>query len=805
MNKLLEQMESYITKAFPEGNAIRSRYHWAKERFELEYKEEAITQERLAKFLSQVWCDGSFAEEKLEKRLDEHLEYLAKLEKDEDKIDQEWKKSPKEFVTKLANYRANGMMDSNLSKQLLDFAKNINNDPLRYIYEIIQNADDCDYITETPEITISLEHNSTIEVYYNEVGMRYTDVLAITTIGQSNKQNRIKKRIIGEKGIGFKTIFSVCESVDIWSGGYSFALHDNNFVPKYLEENKESKESKENQGTTLHLHLKSKTETETENATLQINAQKVFDNLKEKYGFSSEGKDFCAQNAFQNCPILFTNRLHAITIRKGEESFSIKKNENNDEGAILYFINDKKVGEIGYFRITRDVTFEYTEYCSRYKDQFQDGSVYTKAEGEVKTYPLEIVAAKDATSIEQGCVYSYLPTSTKIKAPFNIQIPAKLNLDRSCIYFIGDSDTNSQQQSQVNTDNPETIAWNERLMKELFFSANPLIQEFYDILIKKKTDIFLYIPTFENNNHQLFAGDEKYSAAIKNLNTYCGKRDLFKTFQNIPYFKVDDNKYCTAEQAVMFDEFIDRINFNTYYYDRLKADDQLKEKAYLVEYHPNAVEKTKCFGFDLYSIREKQKAEYMNETLEKTNWENIEIIQKEVVNSDNRSKYISEDVLQLRIFPTYNKDEGVQYRSYKNSSKNNFWFQEVDDCKIYSNGQICIFAKKYWKATQLPKEVELPEQTSENIWDKVFQKQIGKDLFEELIDLLFRMNAFEGYSKESWQKAIEQFLKGCEKENTDFWVKEANDGNDGDPRMKQLAIFLQKNASKFANKVGETE
>ncbi|QGA16253.1 hypothetical protein EYB26_003920 [Talaromyces marneffei] len=92
----------------------------------------------------------------------------------------------------------------------------------RFVYELIQNAEDNSYspaqngdcyikFTLTPENLV---------VENNELGFNEADVLSICKVGDSTKSNRIG--FIGEKGIGFKSVFQVAQKVRIQSGPFDF-------------------------------------------------------------------------------------------------------------------------------------------------------------------------------------------------------------------------------------------------------------------------------------------------------------------------------------------------------------------------------------------------------------------------------------------------------------------------------------------------------------------------------------------------------------------------------------------------------
>ncbi|KAJ7725654.1 hypothetical protein DFH07DRAFT_931477 [Mycena maculata] len=89
-----------------------------------------------------------------------------------------------------------------------------------FILELVQNADDNTYGPGvTPTLAISLDVDNLI-VACNEVGFEERQVRAICKIGASTKKDQ--QGYIGEKGIGFKSVFKVADKVFISSGPYKF-------------------------------------------------------------------------------------------------------------------------------------------------------------------------------------------------------------------------------------------------------------------------------------------------------------------------------------------------------------------------------------------------------------------------------------------------------------------------------------------------------------------------------------------------------------------------------------------------------
>lgn len=99
-----------------------------------------------------------------------------------------------------------------------------------FIFELIQNAEDNNYPDQSAArlrfevclIDIEGQNETALIVHNNEIGFNDKNVRAICQVGQSTK-----KKIdgyIGEKGIGFKSVFRITSSPYIFSNGFQFCL-----------------------------------------------------------------------------------------------------------------------------------------------------------------------------------------------------------------------------------------------------------------------------------------------------------------------------------------------------------------------------------------------------------------------------------------------------------------------------------------------------------------------------------------------------------------------------------------------------
>lgn len=105
-------------------------------------------------------------------------------------------------------------------------AADLYQNPTRFIYELIQNADDNSYKPGVLPTVIITKGPGTLRLDCNERGFTKANVEAICRSGKSSKKGANKSAgYIGEKGIGFKSVFRVSKAVWIKSGHYRFKFN----------------------------------------------------------------------------------------------------------------------------------------------------------------------------------------------------------------------------------------------------------------------------------------------------------------------------------------------------------------------------------------------------------------------------------------------------------------------------------------------------------------------------------------------------------------------------------------------------
>lgn len=134
-------------------------------------------------------------------------------------------------------------LQENLHRALEHLSEGLYSKDNHFVMELIQNADDNDYLEGIiPELNFFVD-NSKIHIVNNEKGFFEENVKSICSVGESTKKNRKVEGYIGEKGIGFKSVFIISDEPHIFSNGYQFKFRQKNsneklgfIVPYWVDE-----------------------------------------------------------------------------------------------------------------------------------------------------------------------------------------------------------------------------------------------------------------------------------------------------------------------------------------------------------------------------------------------------------------------------------------------------------------------------------------------------------------------------------------------------------------------------------------
>ena len=125
--------------------------------------------------------------------------------------------------TKLIMSKGKGRLDRSLQR----LSEELYSKDTHFVLELVQNADDNSYpvlasgstpSSFVPSLKFMLS-KSCIVVLNNELGFSERNIRAICDVGRSTK-DRNASGYIGQKGIGFKSVFRVTETPEIHSRGY---------------------------------------------------------------------------------------------------------------------------------------------------------------------------------------------------------------------------------------------------------------------------------------------------------------------------------------------------------------------------------------------------------------------------------------------------------------------------------------------------------------------------------------------------------------------------------------------------------
>lgn len=345
----------------------------------------------------------------------------------------------------------------------------------RFIFELIQNVDDCEYEDiNNCHLNIHFDYSKnpgTITFTYNEKGFTPANVFAITGIAEKFKNISAEKVEIGEKGIGFKSVFGIADKVLIQSGMFSFALYRDNFtVPVPYYDNFTPVK-----GTRLTLEMP------------EAACRATYRNLVDQY---VRGDAVLNKN-----PILFLNKLTHLKIYfdgfryiefdiqrvlpESRDGLQIESNVSVSVDMKDYHNGFEKgyKKEVSCFRYTMPIIYGEAECKARYGE---DADFSERRHNLIAVFP---VLTEELQNF-RGMLYSFLPTQIKTTAPIILHVPYKLDGSREYVHSQGNN------------------AWftytNERLSKFL----RMVYLDFSHIM---KQDVIRYIPNkhnyfFQNDN-----------------------------------------------------------------------------------------------------------------------------------------------------------------------------------------------------------------------------------------------------------------------------------------------------------------
>jgi hypothetical protein len=279
-------------------------------------------------------------------------------------------------------------------------------DRKHFLLELIQNADDANYKEDDTVISFVI-HNDSLEIVYNETGFTTNDVIAITGTGASTKTaNKLSANsFIGEKGIGFKSVFALAKEVQIESGPWRFKLNKENYIVPEL--------------------ISSSSQTIIEGTKLRV------------YFSNSESVTIVADELLK----LVTKQLESFLFLQKLKTFNYRDERNiYSDPHRLSILPDLESDSIQLQTTPGDVNRKYTLYEEAI--EFPGHLVGARWERLGSQHSLKrkmsVAAISSPASIQdtEGRLFCYLPTEVKLPIPVFLQLDGHLKADRERLHDI---------------------------------------------------------------------------------------------------------------------------------------------------------------------------------------------------------------------------------------------------------------------------------------------------------------------------------------------------------------------------------
>lgn len=304
----------------------------------------------------------------------------------------------KEIINKLRNDRINcdAFNKETLNSACEKLADELYNTKTHFFYEIIQNAEDNRYNRSVIPSIDFLITSDKILIQNNEIGFTKEDIQSLSDIGKSHKEKSEERHDIGEKGIGFKSVFGITDTPMIFSNGFHFRFNANEKLGYISPEWIENIPSEVIPGITNLIF------------PLNSSGKKVLHSLKE----------------IDPEIILFLKKLRKLKFSNeiSGDSFNIDKT-NKEKKILLNIKRYKKEEFLQYYHIIKQFN-RPLELIEKYRDKIQTTEIEF-------AFPLE---NEELIHNYDGRVFSFLPISSydgKVAFPFILQADFLLTSNRS--------------------------------------------------------------------------------------------------------------------------------------------------------------------------------------------------------------------------------------------------------------------------------------------------------------------------------------------------------------------------------------
>ncbi len=277
-----------------------------------------------------------------------------------------------------------------------------------FIFELIQNAEDNAYAPNvTPKIKFLLLDSDPTNtpgskgclcVFNNEKGFDESNIKAICDFNASTKKGKKSEGYIGEKGLGFKSVFMVSDSPHIYSNGYQFKFLKEDpistvgyVIPYWLDEMPDVVSRNKKSATAILLPLKEK---------------------DDNYLFIKQQLE-----KFSPETLLFLKTLKTIDIETTEKEKIIECEVNGDFKMLSHVLGEE---------------FDHKQFWVKSKRIDVPNDIQEDKREGVESTEITIAFPLDGVTGEER-VFSYLPTEERPGFPFHINADFLLPSSRESI------------------------------------------------------------------------------------------------------------------------------------------------------------------------------------------------------------------------------------------------------------------------------------------------------------------------------------------------------------------------------------
>ena len=417
----------------------------------------------------------------------------------------------------------------NQANSLESLSSDIYTDSKRFIYELIQNADDASSNSGKLEISIKIIEDYLIVSHQGEK-FSEIDIESICSVGDGNKKGDLNKT--GFKGIGFKSVFSHSDCVKINSGGYCFKfdrLNWGNYWNKDWGDQNKWQKNRDEKGKEAFIKMPwqiipiwSKIE-EDLSFVKSYNVSTII-----KYKDTSKLEKELFELFSDTNILLFLRSQNVRIIVEGKTSFSIEKIKEGNTVKLL------KKNQILSEWLLKSFTFNVDTATSELIKN--DLRVPKKLRSASKTEISIAVQVKNgkikSIKSENRLIFTYLPTSVNYNFPFLVNASFVTDAGRQHIH--------------------EDLKWNTWLLNQIPIKLFEWLAELTDTTFK--SEILKLIPQkFTNISSKLEQSfNEGFDKALNKIAFLPNEKNKLLKVSNTIFDETDISKFLDPKMIVDF-------------------------------------------------------------------------------------------------------------------------------------------------------------------------------------------------------------------------------------------------------------